>query len=146
MPTDERWIRLERLLDAAVELPIEQRDALLDQECADEPVLRADAERLLRACEGSEQFLTAPLDDYVLPFLTSLPPLPDDALSPGEVVSRYEIVERTGIGGMGVVYKARDLRLDRLVALEFLPPRLGGDELARARLERESGLNSRRRS
>jgi eukaryotic-like serine/threonine-protein kinase len=135
MPTDERWIRLERLLDAALELPIEQRDALLDQECADEPVLRADAERLLRACEGSEQFLTAPLDDYVLPFLTSLPPLPDDALSPGEVVSRYEIVERTGIGGMG-----------RLVALKFLPPRLGGDELARARLERESGLNSRRRS
>jgi serine/threonine protein kinase/Flp pilus assembly protein TadD len=56
----------------------------------------------------------------------------------GEMISRYKIVEKIGEGGMGVVYKATDTKLDRTVALKFLPSHLSGSEENKSRFLQEA--------
>jgi serine/threonine protein kinase len=69
----------------------------------------------------------------------SVMPVPMTHASPRELVAgRYELISERGRGSMGVVFKARDHKLDRFVALKFLPPQWSHDEPARNRFRREA--------
>ncbi len=60
------------------------------------------------------------------------------SLNPGTKLGPYEILAPLGAGGMGEVYKAKDTRLDRTVAVKVLPSQFSGDSERRERFEREA--------
>src|SRR4051794_37626157 len=65
-------------------------------------------------------------------------PLPPLALTPGARLGPYEVGALLGVGGMGEVYRARDTRLQREVAIKVLPPIVAADPERRARFQREA--------
>jgi len=149
MISPERWAMVKPIVQAALDLPPSDLERYLDRSCGDDPELREEVQRLLRACGDSNRslsFLESPAAELAAPLLRleDSSTKASDELSPGADVGPYTIEGLLGRGGMGIVYLARDGRLDRRVALKVLPDWLAMSDLAKRRFVQEAKAASRR--
>jgi TolB-like protein/Tfp pilus assembly protein PilF/predicted Ser/Thr protein kinase len=135
--TPEHWQEIRNLLHSAMQLKVTERPAFLDQHCCNDPELRQELEALL-AAEGEldSSFLESPAIEQVAANPASSSNL--SVLAAGTRLGPYVVQSLLGAGGMGEVYRARDTRLDRTVALKVIPRALAPDAVRRQRFEREA--------
>ena len=131
--TPERWRRVQDLCHAALACVPEDRAAFLATACAGDDGLRREVESLLAQEPDAAAFMSVPA-------VVGASAVLDHAK--GELVGRrlgaYEVLAPLGAGGMGDVYRAKDSRLDRVVAIKVLSAHIAADPELKQRFEREA--------
>src|SRR5499426_1486687 len=139
----QRWQQIETLYYAALERAPDERAAFLADACADDSDLLREVEGLLRY-DGTEGGVMQ--DNALAVAAQALDPneLSQTApqLFPGQGIGAYKILALLGRGGMGVVYRARDERLRRDVAIKVLPASFSNDADRLRRFEQEAHATS----
>jgi serine/threonine protein kinase len=126
--TPERWRQITELFHAAREQGPAQRDTFLADACREDPTLQREVAAMLAGHEHAGQFGEVPLFT------------PSSRLEPGFSLGPYRIERPIGAGGMGEVYRARDTKLGRDVAIKILPRIFTSDPERLARFEREARM------
>ena len=130
--TPEAFDRVRSVFEAAIQRDPEERHGFVDEMCADDPPIAAEAHRLIDSWnEDAGVFVGAR-------GVTPRSPAHDASTTAGRTIGPYLIRDEIGRGGMGVVYLAEDTRLSRRVALKAIHPSLVASPEQRERLRREA--------
>ena len=128
--TPELWQQVRDVVAEALELSPQDRPAFLDRACSSDHAVRREVDLLLSSTEAARSSFLEP------PAMTRA--ILETRLRAGVRIGPYVVVEFLRAGGMGEVYRATDMRLQRSVAIKFLPVAFAADPVALDRFQREA--------
>jgi len=132
----DRWATVERLYHAAQALRAEQRAPFLAEACAGDDELRREVESLLAQCGSADDALTRGAVAAAAGLVSDI----GQSMMVGRRFGVYHVLAPLGAGGMGEVYRARDTRLGRDVAIKIVPHEFSALPDRLARCEREARM------
>ena len=130
----ERWEQITEIYNSAQSLKKDERKAFLEKACANDKSLRREVESMLAADEKAGSFIA----ENAVKDSPSLLTLNNFSTLSGQTLGQFQIISHIGSGGMGEVYLARDLRLNRHIALKALPVSLSGNRTYLLRFQTEA--------
>lgn len=131
----EKLKQIEEIYHSALEISPKKRVAFLKKSCGTDEVLLREVKSLLAFEDSSEKFLNAPPESLVAEMFVG-EDNPTNFIN--KEIGHYKIIELLGKGGMGEVYLAEDIKLDRKAALKILPSEFASDEVRMSRFVREA--------
>jgi serine/threonine protein kinase len=132
----ERWEQVEQFYHAARARAAGERAAFLDAACAGDAALRREVESLLAQTASANGFLSGPAVAVAAQMISN----PTGSILTGRKIGAYQIQTLLGAGGMGEVYRARDTKRGRDVAIKILPRIFTSDPERLARFERKARM------
>jgi serine/threonine-protein kinase len=130
-PIPDNWPRVREIFETAVSLAADARRSYVAKSCGGDASVRQQVELLLDSHERATS-------SSATPAAVSFDATGITRSLEGNRIGPYLVEARIGAGGMGEVYRARDTRLDRTVAIKVLPPHMANDSQARERFEQEA--------
>jgi serine/threonine protein kinase/formylglycine-generating enzyme required for sulfatase activity len=131
---DAKWQKVREIFDSALRHKPDERRRFLNEVCGDDKALLAEVESLLLSLDSAGSFMETPAVVKVADVIEA----EQRKLKTGKSFGHYEIISLIGEGGMGEVYLAKDMRLERKTAIKILPGNVAQDEERMRRFVREA--------
>ena len=132
----EQWRQLDRVFIEAIQRPAAERSGFIEDACRSDPALKAEALTLLAASDDSREFMATSALEYLAKTVAA----GGWTLEAGERVGVYTVLNRLGAGASGEVWRARDERLGRDVAIKIVLPHTSSDSERLRRFAEEARL------